>query len=69
MKPSDRPSINNVLKMLEGEVGCLEMPPKPSLSSLERPIIDYMEEIRIKLAHQCNQMNQVNPSICLMQIN
>jgi hypothetical protein len=43
MKPSDRPSMNNVLKMLEGEVEYLQMPPKPSLSSLERPIMDAGE--------------------------
>jgi serine/threonine protein kinase len=43
MKPNDRPSMNNVLKMLEGEVEYLQMPPKPSLSSLERPIMDAEE--------------------------
>jgi hypothetical protein len=38
MKPSNCPSMNNVLKILEGEVEYLQMPPKPSLSSLETPI-------------------------------
>ncbi|KAM4080202.1 hypothetical protein ACB094_09G174100 [Castanea mollissima] len=34
MKPSDRPSMNKVVEMLEGEVECLRMPSKPFLSSL-----------------------------------
>jgi serine/threonine protein kinase len=36
MKPSDRPSMNKVIQMLEGEVEYLQMPSKPFLSSLER---------------------------------
>jgi hypothetical protein len=35
MKPSDRPSMNKVVRMLEGEVEYLQMHSKPSLSSLE----------------------------------
>ncbi|KAL2318120.1 hypothetical protein Fmac_031996 [Flemingia macrophylla] len=31
LKPSDRPSINKVVEMLEGELENIEMPPKPSL--------------------------------------
>ncbi|XP_061360114.1 rust resistance kinase Lr10-like [Gastrolobium bilobum] len=31
LKPSDRPSMNKVAEMLEGEVESIEMPPKPSL--------------------------------------
>ncbi|KAL4594963.1 hypothetical protein ACB092_12G057000 [Castanea dentata] len=33
IKPSDRPSMNKVVEMLEGEVECLQMPSKPFLSS------------------------------------
>ncbi|XP_023905300.1 rust resistance kinase Lr10-like isoform X2 [Quercus suber] len=33
MKPSDRPSMNKVVEMLEGEVERLQMPSKPFLSS------------------------------------
>uniref|UniRef100_A0A2N9G7I0 Protein kinase domain-containing protein n=1 Tax=Fagus sylvatica TaxID=28930 RepID=A0A2N9G7I0_FAGSY len=33
MKPSDRPLMNRVVEMLEGEVECLQMPSKPFLSS------------------------------------
>ena len=34
MKPSNRPSMNKVVEMLEGEVECSQMPSKPFLSSL-----------------------------------
>ncbi|GMY07486.1 rust resistance kinase Lr10-like [Fagus crenata] len=41
MKPSDRPSMNRVVEMLEGEVECLQMPSKPFLlSSPKRPVED-----------------------------
>uniref|UniRef100_A0A2N9EPT3 Protein kinase domain-containing protein n=1 Tax=Fagus sylvatica TaxID=28930 RepID=A0A2N9EPT3_FAGSY len=41
MKPVDRPSMNRVVEMLEGEVECLQMPSKPFLSSSpERPVGD-----------------------------
>ncbi|GKV23579.1 hypothetical protein SLEP1_g33290 [Rubroshorea leprosula] len=35
-KPSDRPSINKVIEMLEGSVEALPIPPKPLLSSPPR---------------------------------
>ncbi|XP_061339229.1 rust resistance kinase Lr10-like isoform X2 [Gastrolobium bilobum] len=31
LKPSDRPSMNKVVEMLEGEIEGIDMPPKPSL--------------------------------------
>ncbi|KAL4600326.1 hypothetical protein ACB092_11G190600 [Castanea dentata] len=34
MKPSDRPSMNKVVEMLDGEIECSQMPSKPFLSSL-----------------------------------
>ena len=34
MKPSDQPSMNRVVEMLEGEVECSQIPSKPFLSSL-----------------------------------
>ena len=41
MKPSDRPpSMNKVVEMLEGEIECLEMPPKPFLYPQEKPVVD-----------------------------
>jgi len=43
MKPSDRPSMSNVVEMLGGEVECLQMPPMPTLSSPDRPIMNAGE--------------------------
>ncbi|XP_061998943.1 rust resistance kinase Lr10-like [Rosa rugosa] len=38
MKPSDRPnSMNKVVEMLEGEVECIQMPPKPFLYPQDTP--------------------------------
>ncbi|KEH40368.1 stress-induced receptor-like kinase [Medicago truncatula] len=31
LKPSDRPAMNKVIEMLEGDIEDIEMPPKPSL--------------------------------------
>ncbi|VVA36709.1 PREDICTED: rust resistance kinase Lr10 [Prunus dulcis] len=38
MKPSDRPAMNEVIKMLEGDVESLQMPPKPFLCPQEMPV-------------------------------
>ncbi|XP_035548713.1 PR5-like receptor kinase [Juglans regia] len=35
LKPSDRPSMNKVVKMLEGDVECLQVPLKPLQPSLK----------------------------------
>ncbi|GKV23574.1 hypothetical protein SLEP1_g33284 [Rubroshorea leprosula] len=40
IKPSDRPSMNKVIEMLEGSVEALPIPPKPFLSSPLRPVPD-----------------------------
>ncbi|KAL4611988.1 hypothetical protein ACB092_08G165800 [Castanea dentata] len=46
MKPSDRPSMNKVVEMLEGEVECLQMPSMPFLlSSPKRPIGDVEDSL------------------------
>lgn len=37
MKPSDRPSMNKAVEMLEGEIESLEMPPKPFLYPQQMP--------------------------------
>ncbi|CAN6562352.1 unnamed protein product [Malus baccata var. baccata] len=37
MKPSDRPSMNKVVEMLEGEIESLQMPPKPFLYPQQMP--------------------------------
>ncbi|CAL5364510.1 unnamed protein product [Camellia sinensis] len=41
MNPSDRPSMNKVVEMLEGNVELLQMPPKPSLCPQEMPVEDH----------------------------
>ncbi|KAF3433893.1 hypothetical protein FNV43_RR24996 [Rhamnella rubrinervis] len=43
MKPSERPSMNKVIQMLEGEIESLQMPPKPSLCPEEKPVGDVGE--------------------------
>ncbi|KAG7955157.1 hypothetical protein I3843_11G056600 [Carya illinoinensis] len=43
MKPSDRPSMNKVVEMLEGEVESLQLPPKPFFSLPERQIEHNVE--------------------------
>ena len=46
MKPSDHPSMDKVIEMLEGEVECLQMPSKPFLSSSpKRPIGDVGDNL------------------------
>ncbi|XP_059442281.1 rust resistance kinase Lr10-like [Corylus avellana] len=44
MKPSNRPSMNRVIEMLEEEVESLQMPSKPFLSSIESPMRDAGED-------------------------
>ncbi|KAL7214125.1 hypothetical protein ACSBR1_026525 [Camellia fascicularis] len=41
MKPNDRPSMNKVVEMLEGNVEQLQMPPKPFLCPQEMPTEDH----------------------------
>ncbi|CAL9005720.1 unnamed protein product, partial [Prunus brigantina] len=51
MKPSDRPAMNEVIKMLEGDVESLQMPPKPFLCPQEMPV-----DIHDNLNHTCSNM-------------
>jgi serine/threonine protein kinase len=53
MMPSDRPSMNKVVQMLEGEVEGLQMPSKPFMSSLERIISSGGEN-----SNQSNESSQ-----------
>ncbi|CAL5374323.1 unnamed protein product [Camellia sinensis] len=41
MKPSNRPSMNRVVEMLEGNVEQLQMPPKPFLCPQDKPNEDH----------------------------
>jgi hypothetical protein len=62
MKSScDHPSMNNVVKMLEKDVECLQMPPMPTLSPLERPIINAGEYSNQSCSSiQSDESNQIN---------
>ncbi|XP_058203353.1 rust resistance kinase Lr10-like isoform X1 [Rhododendron vialii] len=40
MRPSDRPSMSNVVEMLEGDIEALGMPPKPFLTPQDIPVED-----------------------------
>ncbi|CAL5405279.1 unnamed protein product [Camellia sinensis] len=48
MKPSDRPSMNKVVEMLEGNVEQLLMPPKPFLCPQEMPTADHRIDTAIR---------------------
>ncbi|KAJ4822619.1 hypothetical protein Tsubulata_020950, partial [Turnera subulata] len=55
MKPMDRPSMNKVLEMLEGEVELLQMPPKPFIHSQEMTIPETIQQRR----HLLQKMLQI----------
>ena len=40
MKPDDRPAMNKVIEMLEGNIELVQMPPKPFLTPQEMPTED-----------------------------
>ncbi|THG11698.1 hypothetical protein TEA_008661 [Camellia sinensis var. sinensis] len=40
MKPNDRPAMNKVVEMLEGNIELVQMPPKPFLTPQEMPTED-----------------------------
>ena len=44
MKPINRPSMSKALEMLEGDVELLQMPPKPTLYSMEMPVEDHLSD-------------------------
>ena len=39
--PNDRPTMSNVIDMLEGTIDSLQIPPKPLLSSPTRSVSEY----------------------------
>jgi hypothetical protein len=53
MKPNDRPSMKEVVQMLEGDVECLQMPSKPFLSSLDQIVTGGGENL-----NQSNESSQ-----------
>ena len=59
MKPSDRPSMNKVVEMLEGEVECLQMPSKPFLSSSPvRPTGDVGDNLNSTSSFQSSESSE-----------
>ncbi|XP_050387206.1 rust resistance kinase Lr10-like [Argentina anserina] len=51
MKPSDRPSsMSKVVDMLEGEVECIQMPPKPFLYPQDTPVVTYEDGLGTTLS-------------------
>ncbi|KAG6656002.1 LEAF RUST 10 DISEASE-RESISTANCE LOCUS RECEPTOR-LIKE PROTEIN KINASE-like 2.2 isoform X1 [Carya illinoinensis] len=45
MNPNNRPSMNKVVEMLEGEVDCLQMPSKPFLSSSSASSLSLYKQV------------------------
>ncbi|KAG8644300.1 hypothetical protein MANES_11G116400v8 [Manihot esculenta] len=49
MKPSNRPPMNKVIEMLEGDVESLQLPPRPALYPEETPIRDAEQSLSMSL--------------------
>ncbi|TMW92795.1 hypothetical protein EJD97_012556 [Solanum chilense] len=47
MKPADRPAMNKVVEMLEGDVGLLQMPPRPFIAPRDHIAGDSVETIGV----------------------
>ena len=59
MKPIDRPSMSKALEMLEGDVELLQMPPKPTLYSMEMPVEDHRSDpFRLPIS-TCHSMGTI----------
>ncbi|XP_040368752.1 rust resistance kinase Lr10 isoform X2 [Rosa chinensis] len=68
MKPSDRPnSMNKVVKMLEGEVEYIQMPPKPFLYPQDMPVVDDEDDSERTLSSSLPLKNEAQESISLIQ--
>ncbi|KAL3714386.1 hypothetical protein ACJRO7_006331 [Eucalyptus globulus] len=48
LNPDHRPPMNKVLEMLEGDIGNIQMPPKPLFYPLDKPIDDDKAEIELE---------------------
>ncbi|KAJ9178397.1 hypothetical protein P3X46_010284 [Hevea brasiliensis] len=49
MKPNNRPPMNKVIEMLEGDVESLQLPPRPALYPEETPIKDGEESLSMSV--------------------
>ncbi|KAK9912532.1 hypothetical protein M0R45_036394 [Rubus argutus] len=64
MKPNDRPnSMNQVVKMLEGEIECIPMPPKPFLYPQETPVVDDKDSSEITFSSSMPLNEEVEESV------
>ncbi|XP_057997393.1 rust resistance kinase Lr10-like [Hevea brasiliensis] len=54
LRPSDRPSMHKVVEMLESEIECIEMPPKPTFYPQEMP----KEDFEIKASKELSNIPQ-----------
>ncbi|XP_043720667.1 rust resistance kinase Lr10-like [Telopea speciosissima] len=54
MKPNDRPSMSKVIEMLEGSVELLQMPPKPSLTSLDEAHVAISDSAHQTISWESN---------------
>ncbi|KAJ9679803.1 hypothetical protein PVL29_021652 [Vitis rotundifolia] len=59
MKPIDRPSMSKALEMLEGDAELLQMPPKPTLYSMEMPVEDHMSDPSRLPISTCHSMGTI----------
>ncbi|KAF7819977.1 LEAF RUST 10 DISEASE-RESISTANCE LOCUS RECEPTOR-LIKE PROTEIN KINASE-like 2.1 [Senna tora] len=58
VKPSDRPSMNKVVEMLEGDIQSLPFPPKPSLCSPQRTPVQFSDVASTTLNDSNSRSNQ-----------
>ncbi|KAG7974646.1 hypothetical protein I3843_06G058200 [Carya illinoinensis] len=66
MKPNDRPSMSRVIEMLEGEVDCLQLPPRPFLTSMGRSVDNILDISAESLSSiECGESSQSTYSHCL----
>ncbi|XP_048325470.2 rust resistance kinase Lr10 isoform X2 [Ziziphus jujuba] len=65
MKPSDRPSMNKVREMLEGEIECLKMPQRPFLCAEKKSAEDSKENSNSKYSSTTSDYESEEDSLLL----
>ncbi|XP_039120022.1 cysteine-rich receptor-like protein kinase 26 isoform X2 [Dioscorea cayenensis subsp. rotundata] len=62
IRPSDRPSMNKVIEMLEGDIGSLQMPPKPFFSEPTQilSMVSYLSTDDGELTTISEDANEIN---------
>ncbi|CAL2265351.1 unnamed protein product [Prunus armeniaca] len=59
MKPSERPSMNTVVEMLEGEIESLQMPPRPFLYPQQIPAHEVGVDNRSPCASSASESEEI----------